>query len=54
MEISVQFISNDKTLRSNTVQDLKEINSQSSATQARKGEHLVSMMPAKNCFQFSG
>ena len=28
------------------MQDLKEFNSQSSATQAKKGEQLVSMMPA--------
>ena len=32
----MQNISNDKTGRSNTVQDLKDLNSQSSATQAKK------------------
>ena len=42
----MQFFSNDQTVRSNTVQDLKELNSQSLATQATKGEQLVSMMPA--------
>ena len=42
----MQIISNDKTVRSDTVNDLKEINNQSLATQAKKGEQLVSMMPA--------
>ena len=42
----MQFISNDKTVRSDTVQDLKELNSHSSAAQAKKGEHLVSKIPA--------
>ena len=32
----MQNISKDKTGRSNTVQDLKDLNSQSSATQAKK------------------
>ena len=42
----MQIISIDKTVRSDTIQDLKEFNSQSLTTQARKGEQLVSMMPA--------
>ena len=42
----MQIISNDKTVRSNTVNDLKELNNQSLATQVKKGEQLVSMMPA--------
>ena len=42
----MQIISSDKTVRNDTVQDLKEFNSQSLATQAKKGEQLVSMMPA--------
>ena len=46
MDLSIQIIANDKTVRSDTVQDLKEFNSQSLATQASKGEQLVSMMPA--------
>ena len=32
----MQIISNDKTVRSNTVNDLKEFNNQSLATQAKK------------------
>ena len=51
----MQIISNDKTVRSNTVNDLKEFNSQSLATQAKKGEQLVSMMPAiKKAFDLMG
>ena len=42
----MHIISNDKTIRSNTVQDLKDFNSQYLATQAKTGEQLVSMMPA--------
>ena len=42
----MQVISNDKTMRSDTIQDLKDFNQQSLTTQAKKGEQLVSMMPA--------
>ena len=44
MELAMQFISYDRTVRSNTAQDLKESNSQSLATQAKKEEQLLSMM----------
>ena len=48
-------ISNDKTVRSDTIQDLKEFNSQSLTTQAKTGEQLVSMMPAiKKAFNLMG
>ena len=51
----MQFISNDKTVGSITVNDLKEFNHQSSPTQAKKGEQLVSMMPAiKTAFDLMG
>ena len=46
MEKATQVISNDKTVRSITVQDLKDCNTQSLGTQAKKGEQLVPMMPA--------
>ena len=46
MELAMHFICNDKNVRSNTVQDLKEFNLQSLTTQAKKREHLVSKMPA--------
>ena len=46
MELAIQLISNDKTIRKDTVQDLKEFNQQSLTTQAKKGEQIVSMMPA--------
>ena len=42
----MQLSSNDKTVGNDTIQDLKEFNSQSLTTQAKKGEQLVSMMPA--------
>ena len=51
----MQIIANDKTVRSDTVQDLKEFNNQSLAAQAKKGEQLVSMMPAiKKSFNILG
>ena len=49
----MQIFSNDETVRNDTVQDLKE--SQSLATQEKKGEQLVSMMPAiKKAFDLMG
>ena len=42
----MQIISPDKTVRNDTIEGLKEFNSQSSTTQAEKGEQLVSIMPA--------
>ena len=51
----MQLNSNDKIVRNDTIQDLKEINSHSLATQAKKGEQLVSMMPAiKKAFILMG
>ena len=38
MELAMQIISNDKTVRNDTIQDLKEFNQQSLTTQAKKGE----------------
>ena len=42
----MQVMSIDKTVRNNTVQDLKDLSSESLPTKAKKGEQLVSMMPA--------
>ena len=43
----MRIFSNDKTVRNETIQDLKDFNQQSLTTQAKKGgEQLVSMMPA--------
>ena len=42
----MQLSSNDKTVRNDTIQDLKDFNQQSLTTQAKKGGQLVSMMPA--------
>ena len=36
MDLAIQIISNDKTLRNDTMVDLKEFNNQSLATQAKK------------------
>ena len=41
----MQIVSNDKTLRFKTVQDIKDFKSQSLATPAKNGEQSVSMMP---------
>ena len=51
----MQINSNDKTVRSDAVQDLKEFNSQSLTTQAKTGEQLVSKMAAiKKTFNLKG
>ena len=55
MELAMQIISNDKTVRSDTIQDIKEFNSQYLTTQVKKGGQLVSMMPAfKKAFNLMG
>ena len=51
----MQLSSNDKTVRNDIIQDLKDFNQQSLTTQAKKGEQLVSMMPAiKKAFDLLG
>ena len=53
--MSMQLISTDQTIRDNTIEDLKDFNSQSLSTRAKKGEQLVSMMPAsKKAFNLLG
>ena len=42
----MQIISNDKKVRSSTVQDSKDFYSQSLSTQAKEGEQFLSMMLA--------
>ena len=55
MELAMQIISNDYSVRNDTIQDLKEFNQQSLTTQAKKGEQLVSMMRAiKKAFNLMG
>ena len=55
MELAMQLISTDQTVRDNTIQDLKDFNQQSLSTQAKKGEQLTSMMPAiKKAFNLLG
>ena len=46
MELAMQSISKDQLVRSDSIQDLKEFNSQSLVTRAQKGDQLVAMMPA--------
>ena len=51
----MQLSSNDKSVRDDTIQDLKDFNSQFLSTKAAKGEQLVSMMPAiKKAFNLLG
>ena len=55
MELAMQIISNDNSVRNDTIQDLKEFNQQSLSTQAKKGEQLTAMMPAiKKTFNVLG
>ena len=46
MELAIQLASNDKTVREETIQDLKNFESQSSMTQAKTGERLLAFLPA--------
>ena len=46
MDLAFQIISGGKNVKIDTIQGLKEFNSQPSAIQAKKGEQLVSMLPA--------
>ena len=46
MELALQIGSTNQKVRNNTIQDLKDFNQQSLSTRAKKGEQLVSMMPA--------
>ena len=55
MELAMQLISSDQSVRSDTMQDLKDFNQQSLSTQAKKGEQLTAMMPAiKKAFNVLG
>ena len=55
MELAMQLSSNDKTVRNDTIKDLREFNQQSLTTQAKKGEQLTAMMPAiKKAFNVLG
>ena len=51
----MQIGSTNQKVRNNTIQDLKDFNQQSLSTKAKKGEQLVSMMPAiKEAFTLMG
>ena len=51
----MQIGSTNQKVRNNTIQDLKDFNQQSLSTRAKKGQQLVSMMPAiKEAFILMG
>ena len=51
----MQIGSTNQKVRNNTIQDLKDFNQQPLSTRAKKGEQLVSMMPAiKEAFTLMG
>ena len=51
----MQIGSTNQKVRNNTIKDLKDFNQQSLSTRAKKGEQLVSMMPAiKEAFILMG
>ena len=51
----MQIGSTNQKFRNNTIQDFKDFNQQSLSTRAKKGEQLVSMMPAiKEAFTLMG
>ena len=53
--ISYEIGSTNRKVRNNTIQDLNDFNQQSLSTRAKKGEQLVSMMPAiKEAFTLLG
>ena len=55
MELAMQLTSTDETVRSDTLQDLKDFNQTSLTTRAKKGEQIVSMIPAiKKAFNLLG
>ena len=55
MELAMQLISTDQTVRDDTIQDLKDFNQQSLSTRAKKGKQLTSTMPAiKKAFNVLG
>ena len=51
----MQIRSTNQKVRNNIIQDLKDFNQQSLSTRTKKGEQLVSMMPAiKEAFTLMG
>ena len=55
MELALEVGTTNRKVRNNTIQDLKDFNQQSLSIRAKKGEHLVSMMPAiKEAFTLMG
>ena len=46
MDIAIQLASNDKIVRAETIQDIKDHKSLSLLTKAKGGEDMVAMIPA--------
>ena len=54
MDLAIQIIANDKTVRNDAVYDLKELNNQSLATQARKRTTSFLMPAIEKAFNLKG
>ena len=55
LDLAKQIFSTENTVTNETVEDLKDFNLQPITIQAKKGEKLVSMMPAiKKAFDLMG
>ena len=55
MDLAIQLVQNDKNCTRQYSIRIKEFNNQSLTTQAKKGEQLISMMPAiKKAFNLMG
>ena len=55
LDLAKQIFSTENTVTNETVEDLKDFNFQPITIQAKKGEKLVSMMPAiKKAFDLMG
>ena len=50
MELAKQSVPSNKTVREETIQDIKDLKSKSNLTQAKRGKELVAMMPAVENF----
>ena len=55
MDLAIQLVQNDKTVRDNTILELKEFNNNLYQLKLKKGEQLITMMPAiKKAFNLMG
>ena len=54
MELAKRKISNNKTVKNKTLQDIKDFSAQLIGRQVKKAEHIVFMMPATKIVSFTG